>query len=170
METERINRTDDFISSILLASLRSRKHFLPGIKLAEDGGRYVNIARTMLVQKPEFHPVRGADIKPKTTKRSDWRLLYFRNHHVLEQHALQLMMILLTEDETDQIKDFALFIDEAGRAKRIDEIRNERTSKIIIVHVCYIQYVSKAHLLSIFRYIDTSPIIFFYFRIFFQNT
>lgn len=82
----------------------------------------------MLLQKPEFHPVRGADIKPKTTARSDWRLLYFRNHHVLEQHALQLMMILLTEDETDQIKDFALSIDEAGRAKRIEEIRNERTS------------------------------------------
>ena len=140
LETERINRTDDFISAILLASLRSRKHFLPGVKLAQDGGRYVTVARTMLLQKPEFHPVRGADIKPKTTERSDWRLLYFRNHHVLEQHAMQLMMILLTEDETDQIKDFALSIDEAGRAKRIEEIRNERTSSrkmLTLAIYCY---------------------------------
>ena len=138
METERINRTDDFISAILLASLRSRKHFLPGVKLAQDGGRYVTVARAILLQKPEFHPVRGADIKPKTTERSDWRLLYFRNHHVLEQHALQLMMILLTEDETDQIKDFALSIDEAGRAKRIEEIQNERTSSCKMHNYQYI--------------------------------
>ena len=76
-------------------------------QLAQDGERYITVARTMLLQKPEFHPVRGADIKPKTTERSDWRLLYFRNHHVLEQHALQLMTILLTTYGTTK-KDTAL--------------------------------------------------------------
>ena len=69
--------------------------------------------------------MRGADVKPKTTERADWRLLYFRNHHVLEQHAIDVMRVLLTEEETVELKDYAMSVDAEKRAARVGEIKEQ---------------------------------------------
>ena len=124
VEAERLTRIDDFIAAYQSTVLRTRRHFIPDTRIKQDGARYISVARSILQQK-ESHPVRGADVKPKTTERSDWRLLYFRNHHVLEQHAIDLMRVLLMEEDGVELKNYAMSVDAEKRMVRVNEIKEQ---------------------------------------------
>ena len=85
------------------------------------------MGRAIINQKDDLHPVLGADRKPETTERKDWRILYFRNHHIREQHAIQLMRLLLLEPEAEDLQDYAMSIDDNSRHQRINAIKEERS-------------------------------------------
>ena len=130
-EKEKVDRIDNFIDALTLSQLSARTHIsaqYSSAKLHKDGERYIRVARSVLTQT-DFQKTFKVPQEPKENDFNLWRYFSDQVLQLSQKNCHELLVSILNDPFSDELRDFAVAMNESSRAAKITEL-NEKRKKI----------------------------------------